>query len=107
MSRRRTVAATEVPVQTAKISLCDADRSEQCSWSVADGACIPQNSCRPTSCGLFTCDCHRAPARDLPPWEVLELNLSSALDAHAVQRAFHAKVQELAPDRNLACLAHA
>ena len=43
----------------------------------------------------------------MPPWEVLDLNVSAALDASAVRRAFSARARVLSPDRNPACLARA
>ena len=40
----------------------------------------------------------------MPPWEVLDMPLTSALDVNAVRRAFQKKARTLAPKRNLGCI---
>ena len=87
--------------------MCDASRSQLCTYSVLDGMCHPQNICRPASCGMLMCACKPLSVNALPPWQVLELNFSAALDPIAVRQAFHARARVLAPERNPACLARA
>ena len=87
--------------------MCDASRSQLCTYSVLDGMCLPQNICRPASCGMLMCTCKPLSVNALPPWHVLELNFSDALDPIAVRQAFHARARVLAPERNPACLARA
>ena len=79
--------------------LCDADISVSCTWSVLDGACLPSTNCRSYNrCGLFTCECKPMRSTALKPWEVLQLNFSSALDTAAIHRAFNARARTLAPE---------
>jgi len=82
---------------------------KECKWSMMAGACLPQHQCHsePADCGFIQCSCTELPTVAMPPWDVLDLNFSSALDERAVRRAFHVKARTLAPERNPACLARA
>lgn len=84
--------------------LCEAKVSRSCSWSFMDAECHPRHACRPTACGIVMCACKPLSVHALPPWQVLQLNFSSALDADAVHKAFKERARVLAPDRNAACL---
>ena len=72
-----------------------------------DAACAPRATCRPSSCGLLTCDCKSIPIHARTPWAILVLNVSSALDPQAIHLAFDLRAETLAPDRNYRCLKRA
>ena len=62
--------------------------------------CIPLSEC--ASAALSALVLWTLPFR--PPWEILNLDYSTALNATAVREAFLATADLLHPDRNVACL---
>ena len=90
------------PVPVYERCAISAAPAPRCVWTRSVGC-----SCGRPSCGLFGCQCLRTPLVDRPPWEVLDLNISSALSSSAVLEAFEEKTRLLHPAKNTACLRQA
>jgi len=73
-----------------------------CTWIRNEGCREP--GCLISHCGLLSCTCKRAPLNDLMPWDILGLDLSSALSPATIASAFEDKVWLLHPTRNAGCV---